>query len=101
MSSKFGLYGFRSNEALLPNVLDGEAIILLSTMINLNMAPRAILGVWNVGHLVDYVLEIYLLNKGGETPHQIGIMERLDGKPQDDNNRWPHLPMWEKGLHLK
>ncbi len=45
MSSKFGLYGFRSDEALLPNVLDGEAIIPLFTMINLNMAPRAIVGV--------------------------------------------------------
>jgi len=45
MSSKFGLYGFRSDGALLPNVLDGEAIIPLFTMINLNMAPRAIVGV--------------------------------------------------------
>lgn len=76
MSSIFGLYGFRSDEALLPNVLDGEAVILLSILINLDMAPRAIVGVWNVGHLVDYFLENYLLNKCGETPHPIGIMER-------------------------
>jgi hypothetical protein len=69
MSSIFGLYGFRSDEALPPNVLDGETIILLSTVINLEMAPRAIVGVWNVGHLVDYVIKNYLLNKGDETFH--------------------------------
>jgi hypothetical protein len=76
MSSIFGLYGFRLDEPLLPNVLDGEAIILLFTMINLDMAPRAIVGVWNVGHLEDYVLENCLMNKRGEIPHQIGIVER-------------------------
>jgi hypothetical protein len=76
MSSIFGLYGFRSDEALPPNVLDGETIILLSTMINLDMAPRAVVGIWNVGHLVNYVLENCLLNKRGETPHEIGIVER-------------------------
>lgn len=55
------------------------------------MAPRAIVGIWNVGHLVDYVMENCLLNKGDETPHQVGIV--------DDDMRRLHLPRWEKGLH--
>lgn len=39
--------------------------------------------------------------KGGEVFHQVKIVGRYDNKLQNEDNRWPHLPMWDEDLHPK